>query len=224
MASELEGVLRVGAVNCADEWMFCRERQIFGYPSLIFFPGVSRSTVTPNTATRYTVTLMTLQNEVYQGDRSTSALIGHALNKIAPTIQHVTKENVVALTTEWRPYNERDWVVDVCHGDGGERACLEHTARRKLAAMLEGWEDDGWRRRPLGLMNVGTIDCTTTELPLCARESGVFHFPRGTLDVEHATPVESLDAREIAAVAIGKLPDVRTVDGVALAVLVDEVP
>lgn len=40
MARELEGVIRVGAVNCQDEWHLCQEQGIHGYPALVFFPKV----------------------------------------------------------------------------------------------------------------------------------------------------------------------------------------
>ncbi|WAR10004.1 DJC10-like protein [Mya arenaria] len=40
VARELEGVVRIGAVNCEDEWQLCRMQQIQSYPSLIMYPGV----------------------------------------------------------------------------------------------------------------------------------------------------------------------------------------
>ena len=40
MAKELEGVIRVGAVNCEDDRALCRMQGIHSYPSLILYPGV----------------------------------------------------------------------------------------------------------------------------------------------------------------------------------------
>lgn len=41
MARELDGVIRIGAVNCADERQLCQLQGVHGYPSLILFPNVS---------------------------------------------------------------------------------------------------------------------------------------------------------------------------------------
>ena len=41
VARELEGVIRIGAVNCADEWMLCNHQGIRSYPTLIMYPAVS---------------------------------------------------------------------------------------------------------------------------------------------------------------------------------------
>ena len=37
LAVMLEGVVRIGAVNCQEEWMVCRQQGITGYPSLKLF-------------------------------------------------------------------------------------------------------------------------------------------------------------------------------------------
>ena len=42
VARELEGVIRIGAVNCGDELMLCRQQGIRSYPSLIVFPQVNQ--------------------------------------------------------------------------------------------------------------------------------------------------------------------------------------
>ena len=40
VAQELDGVIRIGAVNCEDDWMLCRQQGIRSYPSLVFYPKV----------------------------------------------------------------------------------------------------------------------------------------------------------------------------------------
>ena len=40
MARELENVIRIGAVNCEEDWILCREQRIQGFPSLILYPKV----------------------------------------------------------------------------------------------------------------------------------------------------------------------------------------
>jgi len=41
----LEGVARIGAVNCGDEWVLCRQQGIRSYPSLVTYPKVSTITL-----------------------------------------------------------------------------------------------------------------------------------------------------------------------------------
>ena len=40
VARELEGVVRIGAVNCGDDWQLCRFQGIRSYPSLLMYPQV----------------------------------------------------------------------------------------------------------------------------------------------------------------------------------------
>lgn len=41
VARDLDGVIRIGAVNCEDEWMLCRQQGIRSYPTLVMYPAVS---------------------------------------------------------------------------------------------------------------------------------------------------------------------------------------
>ena len=43
VARELEGVIRIGAVNCDDDWHLCQRQNIHSYPSLIMYPKVTTS-------------------------------------------------------------------------------------------------------------------------------------------------------------------------------------
>jgi len=40
VARELLGVIRIGAVNCEDDWVLCRQKGIHSYPTLILYPEV----------------------------------------------------------------------------------------------------------------------------------------------------------------------------------------
>jgi DnaJ homolog subfamily C member 10 len=40
LAKQLDGVVRIGAVNCMDDWMLCNEQQIPAFPTLIAYPKV----------------------------------------------------------------------------------------------------------------------------------------------------------------------------------------
>lgn len=37
MARELQGVIQIGAVNCEDDFMLCREQNVYSYPSLVLY-------------------------------------------------------------------------------------------------------------------------------------------------------------------------------------------
>jgi len=41
LARELFGVIRIGAVNCGDDWQLCRQKGVHSYPTLILYPKVS---------------------------------------------------------------------------------------------------------------------------------------------------------------------------------------
>jgi len=47
MARELDGVIRIGAVNCADERQLCQLQGIHGYPSLILYPNACQLPIYP---------------------------------------------------------------------------------------------------------------------------------------------------------------------------------
>lgn len=37
LSSELEGVIRIGAVNCEEDWALCRQLNIASYPTLLYY-------------------------------------------------------------------------------------------------------------------------------------------------------------------------------------------
>lgn len=45
VARELEGVVRIGAVNCDDDYHLCSSQGIRSYPTLVSYPGVRMSWV-----------------------------------------------------------------------------------------------------------------------------------------------------------------------------------
>jgi len=58
VARELFGVIRIGAVNCEDDWVLCRQKGIQSYPTLILYPEVlcvSFNLLTPFVATGYKI-------------------------------------------------------------------------------------------------------------------------------------------------------------------------
>ncbi|BFZ21852.1 hypothetical protein BsWGS_24891 [Bradybaena similaris] len=109
VAKELEGVIRIGAVNCEDDWQLCRMQNIHSYPSLLFYP----------------------QREKYQGERSTRALVDRALQNVKADYHRIRAGNFKTLVEENE--NSLPWLITFC-GDDGD--CLEKETCIKLAAML----------------------------------------------------------------------------------------
>ncbi|XP_041374273.1 dnaJ homolog subfamily C member 10-like [Gigantopelta aegis] len=110
VARQLEGVIRIGAVNCEDDWQLCRMQGINSYPALVIYP----------------------LREKYYGDRTTKPLINFAM-------KHVTAQYKELWSGNFKSEVEQDesglpWLITVC-GDGGD--CLEPRTCLKLAAMLE---------------------------------------------------------------------------------------
>ncbi|OWF49324.1 DnaJ-like subfamily C member 10 [Mizuhopecten yessoensis] len=110
VARELEGVIRIGAVNCQDDWQLCRMQGIRSYPSLIMYPA----------------------KEKYHGERMTRAMVKYALKQVKATVVDLWSGNFDSLVNN--PDNDRPWLITFC-GDGGD--CLTKSACIKLAAMLE---------------------------------------------------------------------------------------
>jgi DnaJ family protein C protein 10 len=42
LAKKLEGVIRIGAVNCEDDWRLCSQVGIQSYPTLLYYQPVIR--------------------------------------------------------------------------------------------------------------------------------------------------------------------------------------
>ncbi|KAH9495740.1 DnaJ sub C member 10 [Bulinus truncatus] len=106
LARELENVIRIGAVNCEDDWQLCRMQNIHSYPSLVFYPA----------------------KEKYQGQRTTETLVKEALKRVKSDYHRLTANNFNKLINSDLP-----WLITFC-GDGGD--CLEKKSCLKLAAML----------------------------------------------------------------------------------------
>ncbi|XP_018415010.1 PREDICTED: dnaJ homolog subfamily C member 10 [Nanorana parkeri] len=120
-AKEMEGLIRIGAVNCGDDRMLCRGQGINSYPSLYIFKAG--------------------MNPVkYFGDRLTDDLVNFAMNYVSSSVTELWAGN-------FRSSIERSfasgvgWLITFC-ADSGD--CLSSQTRLKLAGMLEGLVSVGW--------------------------------------------------------------------------------
>ncbi|WKX89141.1 hypothetical protein Q1695_008638 [Nippostrongylus brasiliensis] len=112
-AQAMQGAVRIGAVNCAEDPGLCQSQRVHAYPSLVLYPS----------------------GEFYNGVRDMELLQEFVMKRMTSEVLHLKADNIDALTTKWQPYDSRPWVIDFC--DETEN-CLTGVNRRKLAAMLDG--------------------------------------------------------------------------------------
>lgn len=110
MARELEGVVRVGAVNCEDDFFVCRQQGIRSYPSLFIYPA----------------------REKYSGDRTKEKMVAYILTKVRSKVIQLTEYNLLQSTQH--PSNHLPWLIRFCFLHSAE--CIEHSNLLKIAAML----------------------------------------------------------------------------------------
>uniref|UniRef100_A0A670HXA6 DnaJ homolog subfamily C member 10 n=1 Tax=Podarcis muralis TaxID=64176 RepID=A0A670HXA6_PODMU len=112
-AKEMDGLIRIGAVNCGDNRMLCRNKGINSYPSLYVFK--------------------TGMNPVkYFGDRSKESLMSFAMQFVTSTVTELWAGNFVsAVQTAFA--SGIGWLITFCAEQGD---CLTSRTRLKLAGML----------------------------------------------------------------------------------------
>ncbi|XP_075886858.1 dnaJ homolog subfamily C member 10 isoform X2 [Nelusetta ayraudi] len=120
-AKEMDGVIRIGAVNCGDNNHLCRRNGITSYPSLFIYRAGQKS-------------------EKFTEERSKDNLLRFSMRFITTTVTQLWQGNV---------FKEIDsafasgfgWLITFCFDVGD---CLEPRTRQKLAGMLDGLVKVGW--------------------------------------------------------------------------------
>ncbi|XP_069465703.1 dnaJ homolog subfamily C member 10 [Ambystoma mexicanum] len=120
-AKEMDGLIRIGAVNCGDNRMLCRNKGISSYPSLHVF----RAGANPIK---------------YFGDRSKEHLIAFAMQYISSSVTELWAGNLAAVV-EASSSSGIGWLITFCAETGD---CLSAQTRLKLSGMLEGLVNVGW--------------------------------------------------------------------------------
>ncbi|KAM4024477.1 dnaJ homolog subfamily C member 10 [Anomaloglossus baeobatrachus] len=178
-AKEMDGLIRIGAVNCRDERNLCRSRGINSYPSLYIFKAG--------------------MNPVkYFGDRSKGNLVNFAMKYVSSAVTELWAGNFRS-SIEKSFASGVGWLITFC-ADTGD--CLSSQTRLKLAAMLDGLVSVGWMdcsTQPDLCDNLDVSSSATAYFPpgadLSAKESsGVLFF-------------NSLDSKEIYKEVMEHLPD-----------------
>ncbi|MCJ8732856.1 hypothetical protein PDJAM_G00216070 [Pangasius djambal] len=176
-AKEMDGVIRIGAVNCGDNTRLCRSKGISSYPSLFVF----RAGMNP---------------EKYYSDRSKASLTQFAMQFVTTKVTELWQGNV--FTEIDQAFAARlGWLITFCANTGD---CLESQTRQKLAGMLNGLVKVGWMDCTLHTDVCDSFDVTTSTTALfppgssLAQEGSVLFL-------------KTLDAREIYAQVLQHMPD-----------------
>uniref|UniRef100_A0A8D2DRT7 DnaJ homolog subfamily C member 10 n=1 Tax=Sciurus vulgaris TaxID=55149 RepID=A0A8D2DRT7_SCIVU len=112
-AKEVDGLLRIGAVNCGDDRMLCRMKGVNSYPSLFIFRS-GMATVK------------------YYGDRSKESLVSFAMQHVRSTVTELSTGNFVnSIQTAFAA--GIGWLITFCF-KGGD--CLTSQTRLRLSGML----------------------------------------------------------------------------------------
>ncbi|XP_031332740.1 dnaJ homolog subfamily C member 10-like [Photinus pyralis] len=115
LSIELEGVLRIAAVNCEEDWALCRQLGIMSYPTLLYYE---------KDATLY-------QGEKYQGERTVEDLQNYVLGRLNMDAQTISP-------SDWdhEGFRKKSWLLLLCPEDCS--SCPEPETIQKLAAIFEG--------------------------------------------------------------------------------------
>uniref|UniRef100_A0A8C5I4J9 DnaJ homolog subfamily C member 10 n=1 Tax=Gouania willdenowi TaxID=441366 RepID=A0A8C5I4J9_GOUWI len=216
-AKEMDGVIRIGAVNCGDNNHLCRRKGIKSYPSLLIYragetPEKYNGDRDKDDLVRFSMQFITTSvTQLWQGSAFTeiesafasglgwlisfcSDTGGNAYTQQSYTLQTVCSHSVFNL---WRQGNFVKNLQYICFSLSD---CLEPRTRQKLAGMLDG------------LVKVGWIDCTA-EQPLCdsfqVTSGSTALFPPGSSLDKHGSVlwINTLDSKEVYSQVIKHLPD-----------------
>ncbi|XP_040296016.1 dnaJ homolog subfamily C member 10 [Bufo bufo] len=178
-AKEMDGLIRIGAVNCRDERMLCRSQGINSYPSLYIF----RAGMNP---------------VKYFGDRSNENLVHFAMKYVSSTVTELWAGNFKNLV-ENSFASGVGWLITFC-ADTGD--CLSTQTRLKLAGMLDGLVSVGW-------MDCTTQADLCDHLEIATSTTAYFPPGASLSDREKNGVLffNSLDAKEIYQEVMEHLPD-----------------
>uniref|UniRef100_A0A3P8UDI8 DnaJ homolog subfamily C member 10 n=1 Tax=Cynoglossus semilaevis TaxID=244447 RepID=A0A3P8UDI8_CYNSE len=101
-AKEMDGVIRIGAVNCGDNNHLCRRKGISSYPSLFIFRAGQKP-------------------EKFTGERSKEELIRFAMQFITTSVVHLSQGNIFS-EIESAFASGVGWLITFCFENGVSRS------------------------------------------------------------------------------------------------------
>uniref|UniRef100_A0A8D1I139 DnaJ homolog subfamily C member 10 n=2 Tax=Sus scrofa TaxID=9823 RepID=A0A8D1I139_PIG len=178
-AREVDGLLRIGAVNCGDDRMLCRMKGVSSYPSLFIFRSGMAAVK-------------------YHGDRSKESLVNFAMQYVRSTVTELWTGNFVnSIQTAFAA--GIGWLITFC-SKGGD--CLTSQTRLRLSGMLDGLVNVGW-------MDCATQDNLCKSLDITTSTTAYFPPGATLNNKEKSSILflNSLDAKEIYLEIMHNLPD-----------------
>ncbi|XP_023568108.1 dnaJ homolog subfamily C member 10 [Octodon degus] len=178
-AKEVDGLLRIGAVNCGDDRMLCRMKGVSSYPSLFIFRSGMAAVK-------------------YHGDRSKASLVNFAMQHVRSSVTELSTGNFVnSIQTAFAA--GIGWLITFC-SKGGD--CLAPQTRLRLSGMLDGLVNVGWMDCAAQDNLCRSLDITTSTTAYFPPGATLNNKEKGSILF-----LKSLDAKEIYLEIMNKLPD-----------------
>lgn len=182
-AKEMDGIIRIGAVNCGDNRMLCRNKGVNSYPSLHIFKAGTNAIK-------------------YFGDRSKEHLITFAMQYVSSAVTELWAGNIATVIEE-SSSSGIGWLITFC-ADTGD--CLSSQTRLKLAGLLEGLANVGW----MDCTTQGNL-CDNLEIPSSTTAYFPPGQDIRNKNKEGVLFVNTLEAKEIYTEVMQHLPDLEII-------------
>uniref|UniRef100_A0A8C7YPA0 DnaJ homolog subfamily C member 10 n=1 Tax=Oryzias sinensis TaxID=183150 RepID=A0A8C7YPA0_9TELE len=180
-AKEMDGVIRIGAVNCGDNNHLCRRKGVTSYPSLYIYRAGQRP-------------------EKFNGERTRDDLVGFAMQFITTTVTQLWQGNVFT-EIEKSFLSGLGWLITFCSDTGGKHQPATNSSQLPVES-LEGLVKVGWID-----CTVQPQLCDSFQVVSGAT---AFFPPGSSLDKEGSVLwIKTLDSKEIYNQVLNHLPDLK---------------
>ncbi|XP_011310847.1 dnaJ homolog subfamily C member 10-like [Fopius arisanus] len=115
IAKDFEGVIRVGAVNCEDDWSLCRQLGIQSYPTLLFYPKNSQHGIRFTSRKNY--------DEISE----------FIMSRLDVNLEKLSQSSFHRLIKD-STSRKNSWLIFTC---GKNRECFEEEDQLKISAIFE---------------------------------------------------------------------------------------
>lgn len=180
----MEGVIRIGAVNCQDDFMLCRQQNIRSYPSVIYYGP-------DGTVNRFET-----------GEKQEERLLQFVVDKLPDVIVKLNRATYKSKTTKISTKSALPWVILYCTDD--DFKCPEKYQRRLLAHTLDGLVNFGVADCTVG---------DWCEEHTAGVNGVIYYATHANVEANDGRRIQPNELmREMAKNILGNLPDVQTLD------------
>lgn len=197
----LDGVVRIGAVNCMDDWSLCNQQQIQAFPSLIMYP----------------------KREKFSQHKTIEKLLHFALSFTKGKSIDLNDNSYLNQLNS----NDKPWLISFCLNSNDnddlnyELNCLDDTIKRKIAIMLNGLVNVASVECNSDLNQI----CSKLK-PIRSNPIALYsHLPRLDTDKEEVVVnlITSTDYKQIAQQVMSYLPDLTLLDQDSFKVIINSI-